>query len=218
MNRAELRSEIQSRADDTNSAVSKPDQVNRWINLGVRYIWRKWPWTFTTDRENVDTVAGEPLVLLPAGMNRPKRVVNTTTGRILIPEVERILQKWWPDVTAVSEPFNYCDGGLLQASMDEAPQRQMRLYPTPDVTYTLEVTALRSAPTMSKDTNISPLPEEFDEAIILWSLVRYYRKIEDLMQASEHKNAFDEEINGLFEDFSVWQVDQLPKLHDESDW
>lgn len=217
MNRAEFIEEIAGRVDDTGFRVAQRHEYARWVNLAIRAIWKHYPWTFATERETVTTTADDPIVLLPETCQRPKRVVDLTTTTVLKPHVEMILQqRYTPDDTG--PPECYCDGGMDQDDRDEAPRRRMRLYPTPDSEYPLEVSFLKQAPSLTLDTHISPLPTEFDEAVVLWCLVRAYRKLEDNVAAGEHMAAYREEMDLMVAEFSVWQVDRFPQVVDTSGW
>lgn len=212
--RLQLRTEVQGRSDDPNGAVAKVHEVNTWITLAVRAIWREWPWSFATDTATVTTMTDSALVTLPSTVQKPKRVYNPTTGTFLRPSNERTLQNAYPD--AKGHPLYYCDGGLTQTTLTSPPSRRLRLFPTPDAAYSLTVTHLRSAPNLTSDEHYSPLPEEFDEAVVLWCLVRFYNKIDDIPQARNHQEAYREEVNGLKSTFSVFQHERFPTIVPES--
>lgn len=199
-----------SRSDDDLGAVAKPHHVNAWLNLAVKHIWRAWPWTFTSTTADLATTEDSHLVELPSDARAVKRVFLTDAQTYLKPRIERVLQDAFADTSGT--PQYYCDGGLTQADLESPPVRNLKVYPKADGVHDLAVTYLRSAPSMTADEHYSPLPEEFDEAIVLWCLIRSYRKLEDIVQAREHAEALASELNDLKDQFASIQVERYPVL------
>lgn len=214
MDRQAIREEVRERAEDTAGQLASDDLVNQWIDLAVRRVWRHWPWAFARTRTTINTVANTATVDLPADAQRPTKVVNTTNKLVLEPRPMRWLEDVLVGATA-SQPLFYTDGGLSQTENTAAPVRRLRLFPTPDKVYALEVSYIKTPARLTDDDEFHPLPEDFDEAIILQVLVWYYRKMDDFQQADAHHAEFREELARLTEVYGNWQAEAFPIIHQE---
>ena len=207
----EFRAHIRARMDDARGLLADDVTLNLWLNLGVRSIWKAFPWSFRRVQASVNTTANTATVSLPADCAVPTKVVNDSTSTVLIPKPDRWLQDFYK-VADRGQPFYYTEGGLSQSSQASPPLRQLRLYPTPDGVYSLRVTYEKTPPVMDADGDYGPLPEDFDEAIVLWTLVRFYRKVDDAQAAADHQNEFNQELQRLWEQYAAWQHEEFPQL------
>lgn len=205
MIRSALRAEISGRVFDSTNAVASASTVNLWIDLAIRDLWARFNWPFKTKSSApgaVVTVANVNTLTLPVDLQEVKKLVNTDLNIPLLPRNERWLEDRYPDQTQVAMPLFYVDGGLSQATnQTSAPQRVLRLYPTPDKVYKLRLRyltlpSLPSAQTPA-DSAFGPLPEDFDEAIIQWCLVPYTGMLADPVAQAEARSRYLEECTKL---------------------
>lgn len=213
MKRHEFRETLQTRVDDDMGAVVAPEEWDTWINLAVRAIWKAWPWTFATKTATLNTEDGGDKLTLPADAQHPRKVFNSTSEIHLQPSNLRVLLATY-SAAAKGEPLYYADGGYSQPDdLSTPPAKVMLVKPTPDRVYALEVTYKRNAPQMTSDQHYSPLFEEFDEAVMLWCLTRFYRKLDDLAQSQEHTVLYQEELNNLIGQYgNAWQMEEYPAM------
>lgn len=203
MIRSALRAEISGRVFDSTNAVASAATVNLWIDLAIRELWSKYSWPFKTKNTTAVTANGVTTVTMPADLMEIKKLVCTDLNIPLLPRNERWLEDRYPDQTQKGPPLFYVDGGLSQAVNQTAtPARVLRLYPTPDRVYNMRLRyfALPIVPSAAggtPDNAFGPLPEDFDEAIIQWCLVRYTGMLADPVAQSVARTMFQDECTRL---------------------
>lgn len=209
MKRVELREEIRDRIGDTAGALANDDEINLWLALAIRRTWREWPWSFQRAQETINTVDGTQGYNLAADCQRVTKVVDTTSNYALSPKRDYWLQEEYPDTAYKSSPLYYAEGGLSQAAMTSPPRRVMNIWPIPDAAYALKVTYHKLPASMTQDDHYTPLPEDFDEALIVWVLGRFYRKLDDLAMAEAQDIAYQEELSRLVPLYGTFQGERF---------
>lgn len=220
MIRSAIREQVQQRSMDSGTIVLASD-TNIWIDLAVRSLWNAYAWPFKSTSTTLSTTANSKVLVLPAGVQEIKKLINTASLGVLQPRNERFLQGLFPDDTQTSYPIFYCDGGLQQAAnMTAPPQRVLHLYPVPDKVYALSFRyeALPQLPSAqaTPDSAYMPFPEDFDEAVIHWCLMRYYQLIGDALNLNLSKSFYEMELQRLVALYSS-MTETFPMIDSELD-
>jgi hypothetical protein len=197
---------------DAAGGIAQDPQLTRWLNLAVRTVWRSHSWPFTRKPPvTLTTTAGTPTVDLPADAVAVTKVYDATNNNPLRYRTDRVLRDYyWPSATGT--PQFYTDGGFYQPQTTAPPVRRLLLYPTPDKTISLAVTYSSTPATMASEGDYSPLPEDFDEALLQWALVRYYNQADDASNANAARQAYADEISRLIGTYGVGQLERYARV------
>lgn len=222
MNRAAFRAEVSERVFDDSNAIATTSTVNLWLDLAVRSLWKVYPWPWRRATATFSTVIGTDIYALPADVQEIRKLVYPANQLVLVHRTERWLEEMYPDPTIkTGPPMFYVDGGLLSPSnLTAPPQRQIKLYPTPDSVYALRL-RYHALPKLfstqgTPDSAFSPFPEDFDEAIIQWCLVRYCRKLGDAQGEALARQTLTEEVTNLLGVYS--QITEAYPIIDDEDY
>ncbi len=213
MNRLALRTEIEERIQDEANAFASETEINLWINLAIRAIWRAHFWPFRVKQGTVSCPAGtgSSLVPLPTDHGQTIKVVHTANEYALEPRPERWLRAIYSPV-GIGDPVFYTEGGLTHTTLTAAPIRNIRVFPAPSATTSLNVTYQALPASLAADTSYPNLPEDFDQAIIEWCLIKYYQKIDDYQAVAENKEMFADELEALRAVYGEWQYERYPVI------
>lgn len=218
----ELREEIRTRATDPSGVIATVPQYNRWINLAIKKIARSFNWPFLYKEVTETLVEGTATVILNSDVRALAKVSyteSTGTNTVHLPPISpRLLQESYTDTTNTGPPQAYTDGGFSQSSAGSPPLRVLKVGPTPDQDYTLNVRYIMSPAVLVQETDYPALPDDFDEAIILWALSQVYRMMNDYEAAAATTAAFKDEMDDLIRRFSEWQVEKFDVIRPDSDW
>lgn len=217
MNRLGLRTEAENRIIDPGNAIASDSQINGWINQAIREIGRATMWPFLRVRATVLTVAGIGTVDLPSDCRSITKVsinegLDTAVSGV-IPLSDRWIQHNLDTTDGTrGKPQAYTDGGFKQTVLTSVPVRTLRLWPIPDIAYTLNITYIRRGTVLTDDTHFPPFPEEFDEAILLWTMRQYYRQVEVESNMMVHESAYQRELQLLINHYGVETLEKYPAV------
>lgn len=202
MKKYEFRDEVRNRIDDPQGVLVTDNELDLWLKLGVQRLWRAWNWPFKRAQTTVVSVANTATIDMPADLQRIKKVVSTTNDTVLVPTFEGRFHAAYPD-SPTGQPLWYAEGGLSQVVDTSPPVRLLKLLPTPDAVYSYTVVYSKLLPAWDGDDAYPNVPEDFDEAIIQWALVRFYQKLDDNQNRVACQDAYEDEVRFLTEEYSA---------------
>lgn len=200
MNRLALKTEVTRRTGDTAYSIAALTDLDAWVNQAIRELWffASWPWKYVTATKA--TTAHSDTVSLDTDTELVIKVRNTTSSTLLRKRVlSSLLEDYLPGATEAA-PLYYSDQ-VYTVGATGGLTRKLRLFPTPDAIYSLTIDYQRAAPQLTADTDEPPYPPDFDEALLSWVLVRYYRKLDDTDQVGFWQQTLSGELAGLLKSF-----------------
>lgn len=197
----------------------QPGERSQLINLGYRYVARKFPWSWERTSQAYTLTPGTATILvgtgLPNGLDSIEGIDLTTDPyrRKLEPETEdRFKTKWL-----------YLD--LTNAQNQGQPAKyyyylnSIYILPPPQVQMQFTVYYKQYLPDMVNVTDTPVLPQVFDEIVLDAALVRAHRRAHELTLAQDAQNRVDEGLADLLQD-DIWQMEELQErtLPDNQWW
>lgn len=217
MTRDEIVTEAQNRISDADAVIASAAQVQGWVNQGVRAVARAWNWPFLRIRSTIALTTGSTTFALPADFGKIEKVAYDDGSGNLIP-VAPVPDRWMQDnyysSSATGAPEMYTPAGLAAGT---PPLQSIRVVPKADQNYTMTVTYQRVPPKITSGTVYPLLPEEFDEAVILWVMRQYYRQVEDEIMVADKDRAYKEEVQSLVLNYGNWQYEGFSHLRATND-
>lgn len=136
------------------------DDWDFYLNDAYKSFVSELPWPFTESIITVSTVSGTDEVSLGTNTFNVLSVLNTDTDKKLYPveNREQFLRRW-NDRDDSGEPINY----LLHANT-------LKLFPTPDDAYSLEIYAHVEPGDLSADVDVPDLPARYHRALVDFAL------------------------------------------------
>lgn len=215
MKRFQLRNQVRTRFGDDEGALASDFDINLWLDLAVASAWRYRRWPFTRQTAQLASIADGRLIL-PVGASSVKKVQDST-GRALLPKAER----WLRDINPQGSLAEYySEGGFYQTNSDQPMQRTVSLWPKPAEGTLFDIVYLSGPAEMTDDEHYPPLPSDFDEAIINWTLSKAYRRIDDIGAARAAEEAYLNEMVQLVELYGPFQQESFETVDvsDEDSW
>lgn len=178
-----------------------PDAVvDQFLKEGYAIVVRREPrWPFFQGSWTYNTVAGTrdvPFTTIGADVDS---VIQIMAPQWLLREMNR-------DVGDKLYPTNYVTAGQPTTWARWGSTPTLRLYPTPDGIYTLNIRGFQKADTTwfavaSGAGTPAQLPDDLHMALCQWGLYRAYLQQDDPLGASNQKDVFHEYLALMEEDF-----------------
>lgn len=154
--------------------------IDEMLNEAQRKVARKVSMRTFFDVETLATVAGTPTVALPSDYSRLYTLEYPTEDRHLtnvdIPQMDGL-----PNDSS----------GLPTTYTIDRPN--VRLWPTPDAVYSLQLRYYRKPLTMTASQG-TEIDEDYDGVLVSYALARCFRRENDLEAAQFHMGEFDREL------------------------
>lgn len=213
----EFREQVRDRVSDPEGVLASDRELDGWLKLAIRRVWREWNWPWTRAVATINATANDGEYDLPTDLQSIIKVLDQTSDAVLTPVYESAVTNDNP-AEATGTPYNYYVQSLSQTAQTSAPRFVLGLAPVPSSAFTYKVWYKKTPAVPTADEHYSPLPEDFDEALVQWVLSRFYRKLDDLQSSADAKAEYNEEVNRLIEvygkpqgeRFHILDIDVLP--------
>jgi hypothetical protein len=177
MNLNDIRLEVTTgRADPTvyNARIAS------WANEALLRIGRQLRAPENEGTATLTTTSGQATVNDPTDIAHVRSLFDSQRAIKLQPvQLDDIDSAW----QTTGQPYAYAvDGATL------------RLYPTPNGIYTLQLRYWKLPPKLVADTDVPAIPEEYHSLLVTWALFRFYRNEDDQQQAQSFRAEFYEEL------------------------
>lgn len=202
-NLGDLATRVQNRAKDSSFSTSK---IKEFINDTQRDVFNEFTlrqmettqsYTLTADDSDITTGAG-----LPSNFVQPVSLTNT-----YLSNEKRIVP-----ITVSQLDLNYPDPTDTTAHPTGAPSfwyvygNTIRVYPTPDAAYTVNLRYLREPTTLSADADVPEIPSEFEEILVYGPLYRIWEEKDRLDKAAIFENKYKYLAQKFVNRYSIKQI------------
>lgn len=160
MTLANMRDRAARRFFDPDRIRITDDDWGFYLNDAYKSFIAEMPWPFTETVLTLQTTAGTEFVQIAQDTYAVLSVLNTTADKKLYPleNREQMLRRW-NDRDDEGEPINY----LLHSNT-------LRLFPTPDAVYDLEVYAHTEPTELVNAADVPDLPARYHRALVDYAL------------------------------------------------
>jgi hypothetical protein len=184
----------------------QPTERQQMINLGYRYVARSFPWSWESTSQVYPISPG--MFEFPVGTGLPAGVgsiegidiVTDPYRSKLIPETEQRFEKRW----------RYMD--LTAAAIRGTPgkyyyyQGNIYILPPPQLAISIKVYYRQYLPDMVNPTDVTVLPQAYDELVQDAALVRCHRRAHEIPCGDAQ--SLDDAIFAALQD-DVWEMEEL---------
>lgn len=153
------------------------------LNQGEAYVTAQTDFRELQDVEVITTVLGTADSALPSNFQRLVNATIELDSGTVIPLVSESVPNIYKHVASSGRPERYAiDGGNI------------RLWPTPDSAYTVNLRYYRTPAPMSATTDLPSIPPEYHHLLVSYALWHCWERENDWNAAQYHKARFDEDI------------------------
>lgn len=182
--------------------------VNSFINQTHRQILNKHRFPFMEDTFSGTLTSGQYIYDLPTGAQ------ELITFRITAPDANAI------DLTDRFMPFREYDDKHPDPTQDNSGQpeswtmisNKFYIYPTPDQVYTLDTRFIKTPTALTSDSDVSDVPEEFQELLVLGAAARALERDDYPDEAAVYRAQFDEMLIDMVSRYSTRQIGGPTKM------
>lgn len=200
---SDIVTKVQQRVRDTGYSSS---EITNYINDTQNDVFNEYALPFMQEEVSYTLTIDDPDITsgngLPADYVQAINLINTYAGQeSVIPYVDfSLLDQDEPDVedttlhtTGEPQYWYYYEG-------------EIRVFPTPDVAYTVKLKYRKKPTLLSADTDVPDIPSEFEELLVEGAAYRVLQVKDNYDQAGIHQNKYDEILQKLVKRYSVRQT------------
>jgi len=167
---------VQQIIEDTSS--DSLIRIKDWINEAQQVISQSKDWAFLQAESTFDTVSGDEEYSLDSDLAKLGQVRITTSG------YERILgQADYADFTrnhpAPTNETNSTPLVYYPSTLDSSGYQQIKLYPIPDVVYTIKYNYKKILSDLSNSTDVSKIPARYHFLLIKYPCYQAFLAMAD---------------------------------------
>lgn len=206
-----LKSRLQLDTDPTYDTALKA-----YMNFGQQDVNRRWLFDFMRQDETVNTSA--TVQNYPLAAEEVVYDVRNMTSIISLRYIRDMdIDKYDVAQVVTGPPTFYRVEGQYKPSVSVASVAQIQLYPIPDGVYAISVRAYRRLVDMVNDTDISGIPEAFQELLIFYAANAFYSSRGD-PRAQEQFDKYENGLLSMVEQLGAVPTDQIDVLRANDDF
>lgn len=192
---ATVRASVEAELDNTEFSDAK---ITQFMNDVNRRIINSRQWSFMESSGNLSYTVGDATNALPSGAQ------TIISLRQTAPTDADLTNKFIDYRTAGSKfASNMANGAPAYWTYTGG---QLTLYPTPDGSYTLNVRYLRKPTTLDDDADVPDVPEEFQEILVIGTVMKCLRHDDRYNEALALKQEYDELMTDMLLRYSPRQL------------